>query len=145
MTESPWRTISTSQQELRESNFKELDSRVKQRRTPAPPQSTTRLCSIENRMQTIAWRAPGKNPRRIQNHSSQSTSKTMKRTTIRGHLRIRPRGWPWKKMEVPQRVAGKPAEKLRHRRQRGTKPSGRRALGVLSILQALTIFVFSQS
>ena len=29
-------------------------------------------------------------------------------------------------------------KQLRHRRQRGTQPSGRRAIGILSILQALT-------
>ena len=45
-------------------------------------QSTTRLCSSKKRKQTIARRAPGKDPRRIQNHSSQSTRKTAKRTTF---------------------------------------------------------------
>ena len=33
---------------------------------------------------------------------------------------------------------GSTCQKLRHRRQRGIKPSGRRAIGILSILQALT-------
>ena len=46
------------------------------------------LCSSENRMQTIARRAPAKDQRRVQNHSSQSTGKTAKRTTIRGQRRI---------------------------------------------------------
>ena len=40
---------------------------------------------------------------------------------------------------------GETCKQLRHRRQRGTKPSGRRAIGILSILQALTIGeVFSE-
>ena len=34
---------------------------------------------------------------------------------------------------------GPTCRQLRHRRQRGTKPIGRRAIGILSILQALTI------
>ena len=34
---------------------------------------------------------------------------------------------------------GPTGKQLRHRRQRGTKPSGRRAIGILGILQALTI------
>ena len=33
---------------------------------------------------------------------------------------------------------GPTCKQLRHRRQHGTKPSGRRAIGILSILQALT-------
>ena len=74
------------------SKFEALDSPAKQRRTSPSTQSTTRLCSSEKRMQTIARPAPGKNPTRIQNHSSQSTGKTAKRTSIRGHRRIRPRG-----------------------------------------------------
>ena len=42
------------------------------------------LLKRKERMQTIARRAPGKDPRRIQNHSSQSTNKTANRTTIEG-------------------------------------------------------------
>ena len=42
-------------------------------------------------MQTIARRAPGQNPTRIQSYSSQSTNKTATRTTIWGQRRIRPR------------------------------------------------------
>ena len=34
---------------------------------------------------------------------------------------------------------GPTCKQLRHRRQHGTKPSGRRAIGILCILQALTI------
>ena len=34
---------------------------------------------------------------------------------------------------------GPTCKQLRHRRQRGTKPIGRRTMGILSILQALTI------
>ena len=40
------------------------------------------------KMPTIARRSPGKDPRRIWNHSSQSTNKTAKRTTFRGQRRI---------------------------------------------------------
>ena len=39
------------------------------------------------------------------------------------------------------RIAGQLCQQLRHRRQRGTKLIGRRAIGILSILQALTIDV----
>ena len=41
---------------------------------------------------------------------------------------------------------GPTCRQLRHRRQSGTKPTGRRAIGILSILQALTIgdIFFSQ-
>ena len=60
------------------SKFKALDSYDQCTRTSATTQSTTRLCSSEKRMQTIAWRAPGKDPRRMPNHSSQSTNKTAK-------------------------------------------------------------------
>ena len=50
-TESPWRSTSTSPQELKE--FK-LDYHDNCRRTSATTQSTTRLRSSEKRMQTIA-------------------------------------------------------------------------------------------
>ena len=43
---------------------------VKCRRTSAATQSTTRLCSSEKRMQTIARRALGKDSARLQNHPS---------------------------------------------------------------------------
>ena len=45
-------------------------------------------------------------------------------------------------MEALQRVAGKPCRQLRHRRQTGIKPIGRRAIGILCILQGLTICGF---
>ena len=64
------------------SKFETLDSHDKCRwRTSAITQSTTRLCSSENRMQTIAWRAPGKNSTRIQRHSSKSTNKNSEKDT----------------------------------------------------------------
>ena len=63
--------------------FETLDSYGKcRRRNSAITQSTTRLCSSEKRMQTIARRTFGKDPRRTQNHSSQSTNKTAKTTTV---------------------------------------------------------------
>ena len=93
-TESSWRSISTSQQELKEFKIRSIGFSCERRRTPATTQSTTWLSSCEKRMQTIARRAPGKDPRRIKNHSSQSTSKTAKRTTIRGRRRIWLRGRP---------------------------------------------------
>ena len=40
---------------------------------------------------------------------------------------------------------GPTCKKLRHRRQTGIKPIGRRAIGILSVLQALTTRFFSQS
>ena len=69
----------------------------------ATTQSTTRLW-----MQTIAWRAPGENPTRIQRYSSQSTNKTAKSATIWRQRRIRLRRWPENRLEVLQTVAGKP-------------------------------------
>ena len=39
---------------------------------------------------------------------------------------------------------GPTCRQLRYRRQHGTKPSGRRAIGILSILQALTVGDFSR-
>ena len=51
------------------SKIEALDSHVKYRRTSTTTQSTTRICSSEKRMQTIARRAPGKDPRRKKNHS----------------------------------------------------------------------------
>ena len=148
-TESPWRSTFTLLQELRDSKFEALDAHeFCRRRNSAITQSTTWLCSCEKRMQTIPWRALGKDPRKIQSHSLQSTKKTAKRATIWGQRRIRLR-WPQNRLEVLQRVVGETCrqlrqdrgptcKQLRHRRQRGTKPIGRRALGILSILQALT-------
>ena len=121
------------------SKFEALDSHFKQRRTPATTQSTTWLCSSEKRMQTIARRAPGKDPRRKKNHSSQSTSKTAKRTTIRGHRRIRLSRLTPKQVVGSTKGRGETCRQLRHRWQIGTEPIGRRAIGILSILQALTI------
>ena len=92
------------------SKFEALDSHDKCRRTSATTQSTTRLCSSEKRIQTIARRALGKDPRRIHNHSSQSTKKTAKRTTIRGQRRTRLRSWPENSLEVLQRSAVKLAD-----------------------------------
>ena len=60
--------------------------------------------------QMIAWRAPGENPTRIQRYSSQSTNKTAKRATIWRPRRIRPRHWPWNRVEVLQRIPGKSAD-----------------------------------
>ena len=58
------------------SKFEALDSHARRRRISATTQSTTRLCWSNKRVQTIARRAPGKDPARLQNHPSQSTSKT---------------------------------------------------------------------
>ena len=71
------------------SKFEALDSHAKRRRTSASTQLTTWFCLSEKRMQTIARRAPGKDPARLQNHPSQSTSKTKKRTPVRRNWRIR--------------------------------------------------------
>ena len=116
------------------SKFEALDSHAERRRTPATTQTTTWLCSRKKRMQTIARRASGKDPARLQNHSSQSTSKTAKRTSIRGHRRIPLRGWPSNRLEVLQRVAVKPADSFVTVIKLWT--IGRRAVGILSILQA---------
>ena len=91
------------------SKFEALDSHVKYTRTSETTQSTTRLCSCEKRIQTIARRALGKDARRIHNHSSQSTNKTAKRTTSREQRRIWLRSLPENRLEVLQRVAGQPA------------------------------------
>ena len=48
-------------------------------------QSTTRLCSSEKRMQTIARRAPGKDPTRIQIHSSQQQIRQRKGQQLDGN------------------------------------------------------------
>ena len=53
---------------------------------PSPPNQRPNFARA--RMQTITRRAPGKDPRRIQNHSSQSTNKTANRKTIRGQRQI---------------------------------------------------------
>ena len=125
------------------SKFETLDSYGKfRRRNSATTQSTTRLCSSEKRMQTIAWRALGKSPTRTQRHSSQSTKKTAKNTTIWGQRRILLRGWPQNRLEVLQRVAEKPADNFVLVVNVGPKPSGGRAIGILSILQAVTIGTF---
>ena len=76
------------------SKFETLDSHDKCRRTSTTTQSTTRLCSSEKRMQTTAWRAPGKNPTRIRRFSSQPTTKTAKRATIWRPRRPWLRRWP---------------------------------------------------
>ena len=44
-----------------------------------------------------------------------------------------------------QKTEGPQQPLLRQRRQSGTKPMGRRAIGILSMSQALTICDFSQS
>ena len=57
------------------SKFEALESHDKcRRRNTAITQSTTRLCSSGKRMQTMAWRAPGKDSARLQNLFSQSTN-----------------------------------------------------------------------
>ena len=65
--------------------FDTLDSHTESRRISATITSTAWLCSSEKRMQEIGWRTLGKDPRRIQNHSSQSTNKTAKKTTFEGN------------------------------------------------------------
>ena len=47
-----------------------------------PLKSTTRLRSSEKRMQDVARRTHGKDSTRLLNHSSQSTNKTAKRTSV---------------------------------------------------------------
>ena len=49
------------------------------------------------------------------------------------------------KVEGSTKGRGETCRQLRHRRQSGTKPAGRRAIGILSILQALTIGDFFYS
>ena len=134
------------------SKFEALDSHDKCRRTSAITASTTWLCSSEKRMQTIAWRAPGKNPTRIQNHSSQSTNKTAKRQQFEATKNMTTRltlkqieGSTTGRGETCRKLGqdrGPTCKQLRQRRQRGTKPIGRRAIGTLSILQALTTGIF---
>ena len=101
-------------------------------------------------MQTIARGALGKDPRRIQNHSSQSTNKTAKKDnnlratknmTTRMTLKqvggsTKGRGETCRQL---RQEFGPTCKRLRHHRQIGTKPIGRRAIGILRILQALTI------
>ena len=100
-------------------------------------------------MQTIARRAPGKNPTTIQSHSSQSTKKgsekdnnlrsTKSTTTLLSQKQV---GGSTKSCGETCRQLrqdrGPTCKQLRHHRQRGTKPSGRRAIGIHNILQALT-------
>ena len=80
-------------------------------------------------------------------------SKTAKRTSIRRHQRTRLRGSPSKKaggstksrretFRQLRQDRGPTCQQLRHRRQIGTKRTGRRTIGILSILQALTIGEF---
>ena len=98
------------------SKFEALDSHDKCRRTSATTQSTARLCSSEKRMQTIAWRALGKDPRRIQSHSSQSTNKTAKRTLKQVGGSTNSRGEICRQIRQDRRPTCK---QLRHRRQIG--------------------------
>ena len=79
---------------VRIQNSKHWILTIKCRRTSATTQSTTRLCSSEKRMQPIARRALGKDPTRLQNHPSQSTSSTKKRGSVRRNRRLWPHGWP---------------------------------------------------
>ena len=60
------------------SKLEALDSRVRCRRTSATTQSTTRLCSSEKRMQTIARRAPGtsREPTGRMNSTPTNTART---------------------------------------------------------------------
>ena len=90
-------------------------------------------------MQTIAWRALGKNPTRIQRYSSQSTNKKAKRATTWRPRRPCQGRWPEHMLEIPVaekpadicvRLAGQPASSFVIV-VNGTKPSGRRAIGML--------------
>ena len=89
-------------------------------------------------MQTIARRAPGKDPRRIQSHSSQSTNKTAKKGNNLKATKTLTTSLTRKQVGGSTNSRGETCRQLRHRHQIGTEPIGRRALGILSILQCLT-------
>ena len=103
-----------------------------------PLNQTTRLCSSEKRLQTIARRAPGKDSARLQNHPSQSKSSTEKNNSSKESKNSTTR-LTLKQAGGSTMSRGETCRRLRHRRQTGIKPSGRRAIGILSILQGLTI------
>ena len=110
---------------------------------PQQPQSTTRLCSSEKGMQTIARRAPGKDSARLQNHPSQSTSRQRKEQQFEGieEFDYTVHSGPENRLEVGStKGRGETCRQLRHRI--GIEPIGRRAIGILSILHGLTIREF---
>ena len=94
------------------SKFDALDSHVKHRRTSATTQSTTRLCSSEKRMQEIARRTPGKDSTRLEDHSSRSTSKTAKRTSVWGNRQTWQSSRSSNRLAVLWRVAGRPVDSV---------------------------------
>ena len=102
----------------------------------------------EKRMQTIARRAPGKDPRRIQSLPRSQQVRQRKGQQFEGNEEYdyvvdpeqvggstKGRGETCRQLRQDR---GPTCRQLRHRRQSGTKPIGRRAIGILSILQALT-------
>ena len=99
-------------------------------------------------MQTIARRAPGKDPRRIQSLPRSQQVRQRKGQQFEGNEEYdyvvdpeqvggstKGRGETCRQLRQDR---GPTCRQLRHRRQSGTKPIGRRAIGILSILQALT-------
>ena len=121
-TDSPWKSPSTPLQELKEKkNSKHRILTIIAEGLQQPLNQRPDSCSSDNRMQTIAWRALGKDPRIIQG--------------IPRSQQIRQR----EGLQFEGNKENDYCRQLRQRRQRGTKRIGRRALGILSILQALTI------
>ena len=82
-------------------------------------------------MQTIARRALGK----ADNHSRAWKNTTARLTLTQEGRSTKGRGETCRQLRQDR---GPTCKKLRHRRQIGTEPIGRRAIGILSILLALT-------
>ena len=100
-----WRTFLRRKGSWGCSKIEALDSHVR-----ATTQSPTWLCSTETRKQTIARRALGKDPKRLENHSSWSISKKTKKDKCWRASKNSTRGWHQNRMEVLQRFVGKPSD-----------------------------------
>ena len=127
--------------------FEDRSHEETERRNSPTTQSMTRLCSIEKKNANDCMTSTWQEPSRIQRYSSQSTNKTVKRATIWRQRKTLTT--PLTRTQVGDSTdsreetckhlrqdRGPNCKQLCHRRQRGTKPSVRRACGILSILQA---------
>ena len=111
MTELPWRINLTSRQKQGEFEIRHVLN-TEYRRSPATTTSTTWLRSSEKRMQEIARRTHGEDSTRFLNHSSQSTNKTTKRTSVLRELKNMTMQSTVAQAEVLLRVVRKPADSI---------------------------------
>ena len=151
-TESPWRSTSTSVQKLKNQNSKHwilmLNTEV-----PQPPLNNdpTLLKRKENAKDCVTstqeeYRTNPRNQQiRLRKGQQVEGKKNMTTQLTRKQVCDSTTGRGEACRQLGQGL-GPTCRQLRHRRQSGTNPIGRRAIGILSILQALTIGdFFSQS